>query len=417
MMESAARGLVVLALMAWAPAWAGQAPAPPGDPGRLPSSVAAESGPEDLDTIRLQLDGVLADAGFDRAGRFSANASDGTVTYDNGQLAVTGGVRDGRLFLDIKPSGDAATLATAPTGATVPSIDFVITPGAQPSTRDWTGVSSGGAVEPLNLAAFDRAFQAVNGGAPGGERLDTVQVVMVSARHVRRASRTGHGSSPPMVLRRAPISAAMRTALPAATPAASARVFITSRGRLGADALELHVEGSIESPDLTLDGIVLEPLKRAALPPSPRDVRRRAGGRAGAAMLDAYCLEYLRLPPTAGTGFRVADRDLQRRFAPMRRILQASRRLEDAGRLHPDSDPVGYGHAIRQWALWTHEQGFDREGFARAFVKQTRDNLEKSGRKWTGETEKVLLAAVPNRWRDITAVLREAGVSELVRPR
>ena len=286
----------------------------------------------------------------------------------------------------------------------------------------------------LDPASFESAVQTVNAAMPDGERLDAVQVVIISVpasgkrsdatRPDRRFSLAQWAKGAVRGLFRppfgpSPVSASLAMA-PSWTASAdrTSRAFITSLGRLGAEALQLHVAGADGgSPDLSFDGIVVEPLEQATQQQVQREMQRLVGGRPAARTLDAYCLEYERLPPPAGTAFRVANAERQRKFAPMRRILGASRRLEAAGLLKADSDAAGYGHAIRQWALWTQEQGFDREGFARAFVKQTRANMDKSGRKWTGEAEKVLLAAVPNRWRDITAVLREAGVSELVRPR
>jgi hypothetical protein len=78
--------------------------------------------------------------------------------------------------------------------------------------------------------------------------------------------------------------------------------------------------------------------------------------------------------------------------------------------LHPDSEPAAYSHSIRQWAVWTVEQGFDETAYADAFVRHTRKNIEAARQKWSREMEETLRRAVPSRWRDIQAVLGEAGL-------
>lgn len=127
--------------------------------------------------------------------------------------------------------------------------------------------------------------------------------------------------------------------------------------------------------------------------------------------LDMYCLERLRLPPAGGTLLRiVAEADA----APFRRfsgILDAVDRVRDGIGLHPDSDPIEYFHAIRQWALWSAQEEFDADGFAEAFVETTRQTLEAGGQDWTAEVEQAVRGLIPNRWTDVRSVLREAGFS------
>ena len=126
-------------------------------------------------------------------------------------------------------------------------------------------------------------------------------------------------------------------------------------------------------------------------------------------MLNAYCLEFMRQPPTMGTLFRIASPELQRRFAPMRKILQAARKLQEAGLLTPDSNPADYFHSIKQWALWTREQGFDVERFGKAFIEHTKKNFAAAGRQWTRQIEDAVLGIVPGRWGDILKVLEAAA--------
>ena len=75
------------------------------------------------------------------------------------------------------------------------------------------------------------------------------------------------------------------------------------------------------------------------------------------------------------------------------------------------TSPSASAHAIRPWAIWANEQRFDRPSFARAFVKHTRENVQKSGRPWTAEFENVVLAAATNRRQEITRVLQDADAS------
>src|SRR5205814_431121 len=124
--------------------------------------------------------------------------------------------------------------------------------------------------------------------------------------------------------------------------------------------------------------------------------------------LDAYCMEMLKVPPELGTVFRIAGTELQKKFAPMRRVLDAGRKLQQAGMLKPDSDPKAYFAAIKQWALWSKERNFNETSYADAFVEHTKKNAEAGGRKWTKELETAIRGLVPNRWTDITKILRAA---------
>jgi hypothetical protein len=124
--------------------------------------------------------------------------------------------------------------------------------------------------------------------------------------------------------------------------------------------------------------------------------------------LSAYCLELTRQPPSPGTVFRLAGKELQQRFASVRSLMDASAKLRDLGLLHPDSDPVGYFHAIRQWAIWSEQEHLDLKGFGRAFVERTKKNLKDLGQGWSRQIEDAVWARVPGRWRDIEAVVRES---------
>jgi hypothetical protein len=133
-----------------------------------------------------------------------------------------------------------------------------------------------------------------------------------------------------------------------------------------------------------------------------------AGGRPE--IVDAYCLEFLRKPPAAGTVLRIAAPALQQQYARHAKLLDAALRLKDLGKLAPDSDPADYFHAIRQWAVWTLEERFDARRFADAFIEVTKRNYQAAGTPWTAEVERAFRALTPNRWTDVQAVLKEAGL-------
>ena len=192
------------------------------------------------------------------------------------------------------------------------------------------------------------------------------------------------------------------------SPQSQLQIFLTNIGSSTGEAFTAQIFNPGSTPvTLTGGSLVVEALKDkggkkvqkelANLPSMP------------SLSLDAYCLEFLRLPPVAGTVFRIASSQMQERFAQSRDILSASRELLDAGKLHPDIAPDEYFHSIRQWALWTDEQGFDSASFADAFIQHTRKNLEASGGKWNKQYEKVLRGALGGRWNDIQNILKTAG--------
>ena len=156
------------------------------------------------------------------------------------------------------------------------------------------------------------------------------------------------------------------------------------------------------------DAIVVEPLKKKASEPAERQLQKLADKNPLQVKLDAYCLEFLREPPDMNLVFRFAPPELQQRFAPMRSILGASKKLFDAGALTPDMDPASYFHSIRQWSIWTEERGFDLPGFEKAFVDRTKKNFEAARQPWTKDVEGAVRQLVPNRFKDVTQILEQA---------
>jgi len=186
------------------------------------------------------------------------------------------------------------------------------------------------------------------------------------------------------------------------------RILLVSLGTSSGEAFQAHILNDSAQPvRLSGGAVIVEPLKKAAQAQAMAWLRGRAA-TAPALKLDAYCVEYLKAPPSAGTIFRVATRDVQARFSPLRRVLEAAQRLEREGRIHPDSDPREYIHSLRQWALWSKERGFDGKGFAKAFVERAKANLTASGQPWTRALEGTVGNVATHRWQDIAEVLREA---------
>lgn len=189
------------------------------------------------------------------------------------------------------------------------------------------------------------------------------------------------------------------------------RLLLTSTGRSTGPAMQLTVVNrSTEPLQLTGGRIVLEPVRSL----TARDVdRERQRLRATGAPItaNAYCLDFSKPVPAAGVVYRIASADAQRRAAAARDILAASQHLRVNGGIHPDSDPDDYFHSIRQWALWTHREGFDQAGFVKAFGDHTRKNFAAARRPWTAAVEQGLRQVLPGRWQDIQAILREAGLA------
>jgi hypothetical protein len=102
-------------------------------------------------------------------------------------------------------------------------------------------------------------------------------------------------------------------------------------------------------------------------------------------------------------------------MAPILKMVRAMRRLHTAGALKPLGDPARHAQTTMQWAIWTREQGFDEQGFARAFVEHAKKNIAAAGRKWTRELEQAVVGSTPQRWADIQQVMREAASPERAR--
>src|SRR5689334_13325245 len=111
----------------------------------------------------------------------------------------------------------------------------------------------------------------------------------------------------------------------------------------------------------------------------------RATSNPVTAKINGYCLEMLKAPPAAGTIFKIAAPELQQRFEPMRKIMDASRRVQQ--QLHPDSNPDGYFNAIRQWAMWTVQEKLNEKTFGNSFLEHTKKLVLNAKQPWSKQAE------------------------------
>jgi hypothetical protein len=185
---------------------------------------------------------------------------------------------------------------------------------------------------------------------------------------------------------------------------------ITSQGGSTGKNLTMQVLNFTGKP-MNLEGMLaLEPLKKDAQQKMTQAFAKLAGRQLPTKVdLNAYCFEFLKLPPIAGQVMRVAPPDIQKRFEPLKKIMAAANRLTATGALKPDSTPAAYADSIKQWAIWTTQEKFNQSKFGEAFVHHTQKNVEAAGQKWSKQIEDVVRQRVPGRWQDIVQILKTAG--------
>jgi hypothetical protein len=194
----------------------------------------------------------------------------------------------------------------------------------------------------------------------------------------------------------------------AATPAAvlEAAVTLKSTGASTGQAFTLEVVNPTGQPlkVAVREGLVVEAVQaQPGQPPAPGTSLVREG-------LNAYCLDFTKPPPPAGVTYRMADTATQQKFRPMRNVLRAARRLQQAGKLTPDalSDATAYLDATKQWSLWSKLQGWGEKQFADAFLDRTKKNLEQLKVSVTKDIENQIKGLIPGRWKSVQLVLAEA---------
>ena len=177
---------------------------------------------------------------------------------------------------------------------------------------------------------------------------------------------------------------------------------IVATGESSGDALRLQIVN--QSGQLARifvpDGVVLQPTQ---LTPA-QSVAAKASGTVQTQAMGGYCLEFAKQAPAPGMIYRMAGESLQRKFKPLQRVLGAARKLNAAGRLHPDSEPAAYLSSIKQYALWTK--------FTDTWIDKTQKNVVALKAPWTKSMETTLRAAAPSRWHDIQAILQDAATRD-----
>jgi hypothetical protein len=188
-------------------------------------------------------------------------------------------------------------------------------------------------------------------------------------------------------------------------------VMLTDQGGSTGKTLTMQILNLSGEPVLlSLNSFAVQPIKQQA-----QQKVMQAFGRLSKEMperldLSAYCVEFLKLPPGPNTLLRLAPANVQQKYASMTKVLQSAYRVSKADLLHPDSNPAAYTDSIKQWSLWAVEQNFNQQSFTEAFIGHTRKNVESAGQKWSKDAEAVIRKVSPNRWQDITRILRGAGL-------
>ena len=200
-------------------------------------------------------------------------------------------------------------------------------------------------------------------------------------------------------------------ALSGASQEVNVTAFLQSLGTSTGEAFELHILNGAESPiSFSGDGIVVEPLviKEQAQQLLQDKLTGLASQNPLTAKLNAYCLEFLKQPPTFGQLFQIAQTELQEYYAPARNILAAGRQLFESGLLTGEGDPLAYVHSIKQWALWANEGDFTFDSFLEAFTEHTQDNFAAAGQPWTDQVQELIQGVAPDRWEHVQMVLDRA---------
>ena len=195
---------------------------------------------------------------------------------------------------------------------------------------------------------------------------------------------------------------------------APATGFLRSLGESTGRAFQLQLEsdGPIR---LSGSGIVVEPLviRDGARQELERRITEIAARTPVTQVLNAYCLEFLKRPPSLNQVYRIASEQVQDIYAPAADILQASRALIEGGFLA--GEPLDYVHSIKQWAIWAHEvrsegRSFTFDDFARQFRAHAEDNFTVAGLPWSARVQALVESTLPTRYEHVGRVLEAAGL-------
>ncbi len=343
--------------------------------------------------IPYQIDGVLV--------RVNAARALGGVEHRHGTE---------RRFADLN-AGDASILGKTPAlfdravdkttrlykGGDPKGMRYVFNQGKQ---KDLLDTFSPFDPADVNVTKVNSAAAGDKNQDVGGSVLSSIENSVVMAQGLR-APRIPWATG--LVARRSSSRTWMQTTGRAAP---EVKAIFVATGRSSGAAFQMTMVYDGPGPLALVDpGFVLEPVPSVSASQAEREIANVKGRRV-TATIDAYCLQMRKPPPAAGMVYRLAKSPVQQRNPQLAPIMIASKALKETGQLHPDTDPIQYLHTIRQWALWSHEQGFKNErDFADAFIEHSRKNVAAAGRQWTSELEQSVRRLLPNRWRDITQVL------------
>ena len=197
---------------------------------------------------------------------------------------------------------------------------------------------------------------------------------------------------------------------PATNAATSFTYSLVANGKSTGDSFVIQVldpTGKVKTVRVP-EGTVLE----ALMPGAAKPLAAGAGGNVVTQTLDAFCLEFHKLPPKPGTIYRIADPATQQKFQNTRFVMEATREMFQAKKLHPIGDPKGFGEGIRQYALWTKLENWGKYEFTQNIIERTKKNAEELHVSWTAQMESGLRAVIPGMWSDVSQVLDDAKFLE-----
>jgi uncharacterized coiled-coil protein SlyX len=188
-------------------------------------------------------------------------------------------------------------------------------------------------------------------------------------------------------------------------------VLLTDRGGSTGKTLAMQILNLSGKPvRLAAKPFAVEAIKQQAQQQIRQAFNRLAKAAPIRLDLAAYCLEFLKAPPSPNQILRLAPPAVQRDFAPISKVIRSAYRVKQAGQLRPDSNPAAYADAIKQWSVWAVEQKLNQQRFTEAFLGHTKKNVEAAGQQWSKPAEDMIRKVSPNRWRDIARILQGAGL-------
>ena len=298
---------------------------------------------------------------------------------------------DPALDLGSGPFGGDPSGCCTP-GVQIMALDFgdpATVPGSTPPRQD--------AARRFSLPGLARGMAAALTLIARGRDADTASAALSFA---------NHPIGLPPALSTASASASVGDdAQPPAAPALT--TVLQANGNSQGEAFEMTIVNHGPNPLKVLGpGVVVEPVKRELQNQLRQQLARIVPGRNTITRtVEAYCLQHALAPPAPGMLFQIAGPARQAQFKPAGLIMTAARRLAADGAFNPDSNPKRYLDSIKQYAIWTKFENWDVKKFGEALLEKTKQAAAAAKANWTSQMQSALLAAVPNRWRDIQAIL------------